>query len=65
MELKKFILIEQIKHDMSSADVADKCGWYHQAYNVRLNNNDMKLSDIEKVANAMNCDVKLEFIDRK
>ena len=65
MELKKFILIEQIKHDMTSEAVAKKCGWYPQAYSIRLNNGNMKIADIEKIADAMNCDLKIEFVDRK
>lgn len=65
MELKKFILIEQIKHDMTGEEVAQKCGWFPSAYNVRLNNGNMKIADIEKIADAMDCDLKIEFVDRK
>ena len=65
MELKKFLMIEQIKHDMTGEQVSEKCGWFQQAYSKKLNRNDMRVSDLEKVANAMGCDLKIEFVDRK
>lgn len=65
MNIKKFLKIEQIKHDMTGADISEKCGWYEQAYSKRINRNDMMISDLEKIANAMNCDLKIEFVDRK
>ena len=65
MDIKKFLKIEQIKHDMTGSDISDKCGWYEQAYSKRITRNDMMISDLEKIANAMNCDLKIEFVDRK
>lgn len=65
--VKKFVQIERIKHEFKSdAEVARRCGWFPAALSRRLNTPDMlKLSDLEKIADAMNCDLDIKFIDRK
>ena len=66
-ELKKFVEIERVKHDIKSdAEIARRCGWQPAAFSKRMKNPDTtKLGDIEKIADIMDCDLEIKFIDRK
>lgn len=65
-KLKQFIEIERIKHDIkSNAEIARRCGWQPAALSKRLKYpNLIKVGDIEKMANAMNCDLEIKFVDK-
>lgn len=64
-DIKKMIQIEIIKRDIPSmAWVAEKCGWQKQALSQRLTSKSMRVRDLEKVANAMGCDLEIKFVDK-
>lgn len=66
-DLKKFVEIERIKHNIKSdAEIARRCGWFPASLSRRLKAPDvLKLADLEKIANAMECDLDIQFIDKK
>lgn len=64
-DLKKLVQIEMIKRDIPSmANIARKCGWHPQALSAKFLKHTMRIDDLEKVANAMGCDVKITFVDK-
>jgi len=66
MDIKKFIQIEMIKHDVPSmATIAKRCGWYPQGLDSRLRNGTLRVNDLQKIADSMGCDVDIQFIDKK
>ena len=52
------------KQDISVASVARRMGKSSQALNQQLNNNDMKVSTLLNVIEALHCDVDITIIDR-
>lgn len=66
MDIKKIVQIEMIKHDIPSlATLARSCGWLPQALDARFKNQSLRVDDLVKIANAMNCDLDIRFIDKK
>lgn len=66
-KLKQYVEIKRIEHDIkSNAEIARRCGWYPTSLSRRLlNPGQMRLQDLEIIANAMGCDLKIEFVDKK
>lgn len=50
--------------DISSAAVARRIGKSSQALNTQLNNDDMKLSTLLEIVEALKCDINIAIIDR-
>lgn len=66
MDIKKIIRLQMVKSDIrTDAELASKCGWTRANYFNKLKRGNFKLSDLETIANAMGCDLSVEFIERK
>ena len=48
----------------TDAEIAERCNWSKANYANRLKRADFKESDLRKIADAMNCDLSIEFIER-
>ena len=66
-DMKKFVEVQRILHDIrSNAEIARRCGWFTSSFAKRLEKPEvMKLGDLQKIANAMGCDLDIQFIDKK
>lgn len=49
--------------DMDLSDVAEKFGITAESFYVKMSRNTMKINDVEKMADALDCDIV--FRDRK
>ena len=65
IDINKFIKIEEIKHGLTQAEVARRMGTSPQALSAKIMRGTMQIKDLELLANAMNCDLKIEFVDYK
>ena len=66
IDIKKLIQIEMIKHDIPSMSaIAKRCGWFPQSLDARLKNKTLRVDDLQKIADAMDCDLDIQFNDRK
>lgn len=65
MDLAEKIKILCIKKKTNVAELSVKLGNSKQNLFNKLYRNNMKASDLEKIADALDCDLKIEFIDRK
>ncbi len=52
------------KQDVSIASVARRMGKSNQALNQQLNNNDIKISTLLNIVNALHCDIDITITDR-
>lgn len=52
------------KQDISVASVARRMNKSTQALNKQLNNNDMKVSTLLDIIEALHCDINISIIDR-
>ena len=66
-DLKKYIEVQRVMHEIrSNAEIARRCGWFTSSFAKRLEKPEvMKLGDLQKIANAMDCDLCIQFIDKK
>lgn len=64
MNISEMIKILCIKRNISVAELSVKLGNSKQNLFNKLYRNDMKTSDLEKIATALDCELKIEFIDK-
>lgn len=64
MDMKEYIEMAFIKRKTNERQVALSMEESPQNINRKLKS-DMKLSFIESVANALNCDIEIKFIDKE
>ena len=65
MDTIQKIKIQMVKSGIKTdAELADRCGWTKSNYANRLKRADFKESDLRKIANAMDCDLSIEFVER-
>lgn len=65
MDINESIRILCIKRKMTVADLSVKLGNSKQNLYNKLYRNDMKISDLEKIAEALDCNVQINFTDKK
>ena len=49
----------------TDAELADRCGWSKANYANRLKRADFKESDLRKIADALGCDLSIEFVEKE
>lgn len=49
----------------SDTELASRCGWSKSNYSNKLQRANFKLSDLETIAEALRCDLIIEFVERK
>ncbi|MCR5723476.1 MAG: helix-turn-helix transcriptional regulator [Treponema sp.] len=64
MNINEMVRILCVKRQTTVAQLSEKLGNSKQNLFMKLYRNDMKLSDIEKIAAALDCDLELRFIDK-
>ena len=64
MDLNYLIKNELLKRHTKSYELAEKCGYTKQNLSLKLTKNDMRVSDLEKIANALDCDLSISFIPK-
>ena len=65
MNISEYIKICFIKKNMKMVDVATATNQSKANLSQKINRNDMKISELEKISNALDCDLQVLFIDRK
>ena len=53
------------KNNMSAAVLAEKTGQTRQNLSNKMQRNSFQTSDLEKIADALDADLLIQFIDRK
>lgn len=64
MEVAEYIKMALVKKKMNERKLSAAIGEAPQNVNRKLKS-DMKISFIESIANALDCDIDIQFIDRK
>lgn len=66
MDIREYIRLCCVRcGNISEAELARRTGQTPQNLNNKYKRNVFKISELEKVADALGCDLKLEFIDRQ
>ncbi|HJC47124.1 MAG TPA: helix-turn-helix transcriptional regulator [Candidatus Lachnoclostridium pullistercoris] len=65
-DVREYINLCRVKKgNMSEAELARRTGQTPQNMNNKYKRNTFKISELEKVAEAMGADLKIQFIDKK
>lgn len=65
MDVREYIRICCVKRgNITEAELARRTGQTPQNMNNKYKRNTFKISELEKVANALNADLKIVFVDR-
>lgn len=65
-DVREYINLCRVKKgNMTEAELARRTGQSPQNMNNKYKRNTFKISELEKVADAFNADLKLQFIDRE
>ena len=66
MDIREYISLCRVKKgNISEAELARRTGQTPQNMSNKYKRNTFKVSELEKVANALGADLKIEFIDRE
>lgn len=66
MDVREYINLCRVKKgNMSEAELARRTGQTPQNMNNKYKRNTFKVSELEKIAEAFNADLKIQFIDRE
>ena len=66
MDIREYISLCRVKcGNMTEAELARRTGQTPQNMNNKYKRNTFKISELEKVANAMGADLKISFIDKE
>ncbi|WP_178843339.1 helix-turn-helix domain-containing protein [uncultured Treponema sp.] len=64
MNISEIIKILCVKKEISVAELSVKLGNTKQNLFNKLYRNDMKVSDLEKIAETLDCELKISFVDK-
>ena len=65
MDVREYIRLCCVKRgNITEAELARRTGQTPQNLNNKYKRNTFKISELEKVANALNADLKIVFVDR-
>ena len=65
MDIREYINLCRVKKgNMSESELARRMGQTPQNLNNKYKRNTFKVSELEKIANALDADLSIEFIDR-
>lgn len=64
MSTTEIIQIALVKKNMSSAELASKLGTTRQNLHAKFNRNNFSEKDLRAIAEALDCDLKILFIDK-
>ena len=66
MDIQKVIKIQMVKSGIrTDAELASRCGWSKANYSNKLQRANFKLSDLETIADALGCELVIEFVEKK
>lgn len=60
----KLLKIKLIEKDLTAKDLAAKIGTSQQNLSAKMKRNNFSEKEMEEIAAALNCDLKISFIDR-
>lgn len=65
-DIREYINLCRVKKgNMTEAELARRTGQSPQNMNNKYKRNTFKISELEKVADAMDADLKISFVDKK
>ena len=66
MDIREYINLCRVKRgNMSEAELARRTGQSPQNMNNKYKRNTFKISELEKVAEALDAELKIQFIDKQ
>lgn len=65
MDIKEYIKLCCVKRNISNAELARLTNQTPQNFNQKMQRNSFQTAELEKIANALDSDLQVEFIDRK
>lgn len=66
MDIKQAIKIQMVKSGVKSdSELASRCGWSKANYSNKLQRANFKLSDLETIAEALGCNLVIEFVEKE
>lgn len=64
-EFKRMLKIKRLQRCIDSdADFAERLGWSPANYSNKMHRCNFRISELEQMADALNCDLKIEFVDK-
>ena len=64
INLSREIQILLLDKGMKKMEVAEKCGWKHNTFSAKLTRNNFTVAEIQKIADALDCDLEIKFVPR-
>lgn len=65
MDIKEYIKLCCVKRNISNAELARLTNQTPQNFNQKMQRNSFQTAELEKIANALDSDLRVQFIDRK
>lgn len=66
MDIRNYIALCRVKrNNMSEAELARRTGQTPQNMSNKYKRNTFKISELERVAEALDCELRIEFIDKQ
>lgn len=64
MDIKKYIGFCLVEAEISEAELARRMEQSPQNLHNKLSRDTLKLSELEKIADALGCDIEIKFVSR-
>ncbi len=64
MNMNENIKIACVKRNISIAELARRSNQTPQNFNQKMKINNFKTEELEKIADALNCDLEIHFVDK-
>ena len=65
MNIREYIVMCCVKREISKAELARKIDNSPQNFGHKMKRNTFQVSDLEKIAEALNCDLSIQFLDKE
>ena len=65
MNVREYIQLCCVKRKISVAELARKIGQTPQNLNHKMQRNSFQSSELEKIAEALDCDLSIQFLDKE
>lgn len=65
MNVSEIIKIVCVKRNITVAELSVKMGFSKQNLFNKLYRNDMKVSDLERILDALDCELKIDVLDKE
>ncbi len=65
LSLKQEIKCRMVAMRKKQKNLAEDCGWSKSTLSYKMNESNFCISDLEKMANSLNCDLEIRLVPRE